>query len=101
MSVRDLVRVLAEPNRRRLLELLVGGEQSVNALAEHFGVTRSAISQHLGVLADAGLVEARKEGRFRYYRVIPQGLATLRASLDLFWSVELEELAAAGRRKEA
>ena len=87
--------VLAEPNRRRLLELLVDGEQSVTALASHFGVTRSAISQHLGVLTTAGLVEARREGRFRFYRVVPEGLAELRASLDVFWTKELQELVAA------
>ena len=91
--MRDLVAVLAEPNRRRLLELLVDGEQSVTALASHFGVTRSAISQHLGVLTTAGLVEARQQGRFRFYRVVPEGLAELRASLDIFWTKELQELA--------
>jgi uncharacterized protein (TIGR03086 family) len=93
--MRDLVSVLAEPNRRRLLELLQQGEQSVNDLASHFGVTRSAVSQHLGVLAKAGLVEARSVGRYRYYRLNPEGMAALRAALDLFWNKELEELAAA------
>ena len=90
----DLVGVLAEPNRRRLLELLVFGEQSVSQLASQFGVTRSAVSQHLGVLADTGLVQARREGRFRYYRVIPGGMAALRDALDVFWTKELEQLAA-------
>jgi DNA-binding transcriptional ArsR family regulator len=93
--VSDLVAVLAEPNRRRLLELLVGTERSAGSLAEHFGVTRSAISQHLGVLARAGLVVARRDGRHRYYRLNPEGMAALRASLDVFWTKELEELAAA------
>jgi uncharacterized protein (TIGR03086 family) len=88
--------VVAEPNRRRLVELLLGGERSVSALAAEFPVSRSAISQHLGVLAEAGLVEVRKEGRFRYYRVAPGGLERLRASLDLFWTRELEDLAAGG-----
>jgi uncharacterized protein (TIGR03086 family) len=100
--VRDLVAVLAEPNRRRLLELLLAGERSVNELAAEFGITRSAVSQHLGVLARAGLVQVRREGRFRYYRADPAGLAELRASLDVFWTRELEELAAARppRRRE-
>jgi uncharacterized protein (TIGR03086 family) len=93
--VRDVLGVLAEPNRRRLLELLLGGEQSVNSLAGHFGITRSGVSQHLGVLVSAGLVQVRREGRYRYYRVIPEGLEQLRASLDVFWTNELEELAAA------
>jgi uncharacterized protein YndB with AHSA1/START domain len=94
--MRDLVQVLAEPNRRRLLELLVGGEQTVTDLAAHFAVSRSAISQHLGVLAEAGLVQVRPQGRYRYYRVDPHGLVELRASLDVFWTRELDELAAAG-----
>ena len=100
--MRDLVSVLAEPNRRRLLELLVGGERSAGDLAAHFGVTRSAISQHLGVLARAGLVDSRKEGRHRFYRLVPEGMAELRSSLDVFWSHELEELAAArpGRKDD-
>jgi uncharacterized protein (TIGR03086 family) len=93
--MRDLVSVLAEPNRRRLLELLLVGEQSVSSLSAHFGVTRSAISQHLAVLSKAGLVEARADGRFRYYRVIPEGLAALQRALDVFWTKELEDLAAA------
>ena len=98
--MRDLVGVLAEPNRRRLLEILLEGEQSVTSLSAHFGVTRSAISQHLGVLAHAGLVRVRREGRYRYYRVSPQGLGDLRASLDVFWTRELDELAAAGSPRQ-
>ncbi len=93
--------VLAEPNRRRILELLGSGEQSVTELASHFGVTRSAISQHLGVLTDAGLVRARQEGRYRYYRLDAGGMADLRAALDTFWNTELQQLAAAGAAKEA
>jgi uncharacterized protein (TIGR03086 family) len=93
--VPDLVAVLAEPNRRRLLELLSAGEQPVSQLAAQFGVTRSAISQHLGVLSNAGLVEARQEGRFRFYRLDPNGMAALREALDVFWTKELEQLAAA------
>ncbi len=87
--------VLAEPNRRRLLELLSSGEQTVSQLAAQFGVTRSAISQHLGVLSNAGLVEARQEGRYRYYKLVPSGMAALREELDRFWTRELAELAAA------
>ena len=88
----DLFVVLGEPNRRRLLELLRGGEMTVTELAAHFTVTRPAISQHLGVLASAGLVEVRQDGRFRRYRVRPDGMAALRSSLDAFWTTELEEL---------
>ncbi len=91
----DLVAILSEPNRRRLLELLLAGEQPVSQLAAQFGVTRSAISQHLGVLSNAGLVQARQEGRFRYYRLNPDGMAALRDALDVFWTHELAQLAAA------
>ena len=92
--VPDLVAVISEPNRRRLLELLSAGEQPVSRLASEFGVTRSAISQHLGVLSNAGLVQARQEGRFRYYRLDPEGMAALRNALEQFWTHELEQLAA-------
>jgi DNA-binding transcriptional ArsR family regulator len=91
----DLLAVLAEPNRRRLLELLRGGERTVTELASGFSVTRPAVSQHLGVLAGAGLVEARQDGRFRRYRLVPAGMAALRSTLDAFWTSELEDLASA------
>src|ERR1700730_13748320 len=88
----DLVAAVAEPNRRRLLRLLGHGEQTVPVLASHFTVSRSAISQHLGVLAGAGLVESRREGRFQRYRLKPEGMAALRAELDSFWTHELDQL---------
>lgn len=84
--------VVAEPNRRRLLQLLGHGEQTVTQLAGHFTVSRSAISQHLGVLADIGLVTSRREGRFQYYRLDAGGMAALRAELDSFWTRELDQL---------
>lgn len=55
-------------------------------------VTRPAISQHLAVLAAAGLVTARKDGRQRFYSVIPSGITQLRAEIDRFWSTELDLL---------
>ena len=102
----ELVAAVAEPNRRRLVQLLGRGEQTVNELASNFTVSRPAISQHLGVLAGAGLVISRQEGRFRYYRLHPGGMAALRAELDSFWTHELDQLArdalavAAGSRPE-
>ena len=90
--VPDLVAAVAEPNRRRLLQLLGHGEQTVSELAGNFTVSRPAISQHLGVLAGAGLVISRQEGRFRYYRLHPGGMAALRAELDAFWTHELDQL---------
>ncbi len=76
------------------MHLLISGEQTVNTLAAHFSASRSAISQHLRVLMDAGLVTARKDGRFRYYRLDPQGLAQLRTLFDSFWIDELDRLVA-------
>jgi DNA-binding transcriptional ArsR family regulator len=93
VEVTDLVAVVAEPNRRRLLQLLGHGEQTVTQLASHFTVSRSAISQHLGVLADIGLVTSRREGKFQYYRLDAGGMAALRAELDSFWTRELDQLA--------
>ena len=76
----------------------------VSDLAAHFPVTRSAISQHLAVLTDVGLVTHRKEGRERFYSVVPSGMAQLRAEIDRFWTAELDLLTAdaqdlASRRK--
>jgi DNA-binding transcriptional ArsR family regulator len=88
----DLVAAVAEPNRRRLLQLLGQGEQTVTVLACHFTVSRSAISQHLGVLAEAGLVVSRRDGRFQHYRLKPEGMAALRKELDSFWTRELDQL---------
>ena len=88
----DLVVAVAEPNRRRLLQLLGHGEQTVTQLATNFTVSRSAISQHLSVLADTGLVTSRRAGKFQYYRLNAAGMAALRAELDSFWTHELDQL---------
>ncbi|MET8145666.1 metalloregulator ArsR/SmtB family transcription factor [Sphaerisporangium sp. NPDC005288] len=89
----DALSAAAEPTRRRLLQLLATGPRTVSELAEQFTVTRPAISQHLAVLADAGLVTARKDGRRRLYSVVPAGITQLRAEIDRFWSTELDLLA--------
>lgn len=90
----DAFAAAAEPTRRRLLQLLAAGPRSVTDLAGAFPVTRSAISQHLLVLEEAGLVTARKEGRQRFYAVDPSGVARLRAEIDRFWTDELDLLVA-------
>lgn len=66
----------------------------MNEIAGEFPVTRSAISQHLAVLAEAELVEAEKVGRHRIYRVVPTGLQRLQAEIDRFWTSELDQLVA-------
>lgn len=90
--VPDVLSAAAEPNRRRLLQLLTSGPRTVNELAAQFQVTRSAISQHLGVLAEVGLVNRRKEGRQQFYALQPAGMARLRAEIDRFWTDELDQL---------
>ena len=87
-----MLEVAAEPTRRRLLQLLASGEHTVTQLASQFPVTRSAISQHLAVLVEVGLVTARKQGRERYYRLDERGVRRLRALFESFWSDELDRL---------
>ena len=92
LLVLDVLSAAVEPTRRRLLQLLASGPRTVNELAANFTSTRSAISQHLGVLAEAGLVVNRKQGRQRFYSIEPVGMARLRAELDRFWTHELDLL---------
>ncbi len=89
-----MLEVAAEPTRRRLLQLLAPGERTVTQLASQFPVTRSAVSQHLAILAEVGLVTARKQGRERYYRLDERGVLRLRALFESFWSDELDRLLA-------
>src|SRR5690348_7566972 len=93
-----MLEVAAEPTRRRLLQLLAMGERTVTQLASQFTVTRSAISQHLGILAEVGLVSARKQGRERYYRLDEDGVVRLRSLFESFWSDELDRLVADATR---
>lgn len=93
LFVLDALEIAAEPNRRRLLHLLASREQAVGELAAHFTVSRSAVSQHLLLLEQAGLVSARKEGRNRYYRLDPAGMGRLRELVEQFWTDELDLLA--------
>ena len=97
----DPLTAAAEPNRRRILQLLGSEPRTVNDISAEFTVTRSAISQHLLVLAEAGLVEATKVGRQRIYRVLPSGLRRLQAEIDRFWTNELDVLATDAQRKRS
>lgn len=90
----DLWEVMSDPHRRQLVQLLSGGEKSVTTLASHFPVSRSAISQHLLLLVEVGLVTARKEGRNRYYQLHSAGADRLQKMFDSFWNKELELLQA-------
>ena len=97
----DAFSAAAEPNRRRILQLLASEPRTVSDIAAEFTVTRSAISQHLLLLADAGLVEAEKVGRQRIYRVVPTGLRSLQAEIDRFWTDELDRLVADAHAQKA
>jgi DNA-binding transcriptional ArsR family regulator len=86
------VRAIAEPRRREILELVREDELSAGEIASRFDVTRPAISQHLTVLRDAGLLSERRDGTRRLYRARPEGLGELRQFLEGFWSDRLERL---------
>jgi DNA-binding transcriptional ArsR family regulator len=76
---------LGDPTRRTIFERLAEQPSSVTDLARDLPVTRSAVSQHLKVLKDAGLVADTPAGKQRIYRIRPEGLAALRTELDRFW----------------
>src|ERR1700758_4704790 len=95
------LKAIAEPRRRQILELVRDGELSAGEIAAHFDVTRPAISQHLGVLKEAGLVSERRNGTRRLYVARPEGLRDLQAFLDGFWDQRLEALRREAERKEA
>jgi DNA-binding transcriptional ArsR family regulator len=80
---------LGDSTRRAIFELLVEGPRAVTELASELPVSRPAVSQHLKVLKEAGLVVGRQAGKHRIYEVNPDGLAALRAQLDLFWTKTL------------
>jgi DNA-binding transcriptional ArsR family regulator len=80
---------LGDPTRQAIVERLAGGPLPVGELAADLPVTRPAVSQHLKVLKDAGLVVDRKVGTRRLYQVDPQALADLRAYFDAFWDQAL------------
>jgi DNA-binding transcriptional ArsR family regulator len=81
--------VLADPTRRTIFERLAEQPSAVGELASDLPVSRPAVSQHLKVLKDAGLVVDMRAGKQRIYRVDPDGLAALREELDQFWNKTL------------
>ena len=100
----EALAAVADPTRRELVRLLVGGERSAGELAGRFPVSRPAISRHLRVLREAGLVRARTEGRRRLYALDPRPLRELDAWLEPYrdlWAQRLDALdteIARGRR---
>ena len=92
--VRSPLGVLAEPTRLAIFELLAEQALPVGELAARLPISRPAVSQHLKVLKDVGLVVDRPEGTRRLYQVDPSGVAELRAYLDRFWNLALNSFKA-------
>jgi DNA-binding transcriptional ArsR family regulator len=91
----DVFQAIADPTRRKLLRLLVDREMPVNAISGHFPISRTAVSKHLHVLAEAGLVKERKFGRERRYRLQPEPLLEVKHWLSFyerFWHDKLSAL---------
>src|SRR6266550_7491781 len=94
------LKAIAAPHRLRILRLVRDEELSAGEIAAHFDVTRPAVSQHLSVLKEAGLVNERRNGTRRLYRARPEGLVELRTFLDEFWGERLEALKREAEREE-
>ena len=91
MAYDEALNALNDPTRRLLLERLTAGPRSVGELASGLPMSRPAVSQHLRVLRKARLVDERREGTRRVYRLDPHGHSQLRAYFDDFWSRALSE----------
>ena len=104
MTYDTALTALADPTRRRVFERLKSGPRSVGAIARGMTVSRPAVSQHLKVLKEAGLVTDRPDGTRRVYHIDPHGLGVLRAWLDQFWDQALAafqaEVETSSRRDE-
>lgn len=91
----DVFAAISHPARRRILDLLVEADRSVNAIAGYFQMSRPAVSQHLRILLDVGLVTERRHSRERHYRLVPGQLRPVRdwmAPYERFWDVHLYRL---------
>ncbi len=93
------MRALAEPTRREILHLVRDEEHTAGEIAEHFPISRPAVSQHLRILEDAELVAVRRDGTRRWYRARPEGLAELEAWLTELWAGDLARLKEAVERE--
>lgn len=91
----DGLQVIAEPHRRRILDLVWDEELAAGDIANQFEITFGAVSQHLAVLRHAGFIDVRADGNRRLYRANKQGLGPLRAVLEQMWSGALDDLASA------
>lgn len=91
----DVFDAISHPARRRMLDLLVEADRSVNTITGSFRMSRPAVSQHLRVLREAGLVTERRHGRERRYRLVPERLRPVKdwlAHYEAFWDTHLQRL---------
>jgi DNA-binding transcriptional ArsR family regulator len=91
----DVFTAISHPARRQMLDLLAVEDRSVNTIAGHFKMSRPAVSQHLRVLLDSGLVSEQRHGRERRYHFVPEGLSSVRewiAHYERFWDDRLNRL---------
>lgn len=91
----DVFGAISHPARRHMLDLLASADRSVNAIAGHFKMSRPAVSQHLRILLDAGLLTEQRHGRERRYHFVPEQLSPVRdwiASYERFWDDRLQRL---------
>jgi DNA-binding transcriptional ArsR family regulator len=93
------IRALAEPTRRAIFELVAERELAAGQVARHFRLTRPAISQHIAVLKDAGLIAERRDGARRIYSADLSGLLGLKNFVDRFWAVGLSNLRSAAEQE--
>ena len=100
MTAYAILDALGDPTRRSIFERLRRGPRPVGELARDLPVSRPAVSQHLRVLKDAGLVRDEPQGTRRVYRVDPEGVAALRAWADRFWDEPLAAYRAAVEKEE-
>lgn len=97
----ETMQAMAEPTRLAILKMVRHHEMPAGEIARKFkGVTRPAVSQHLRVLKDAGLVTERREGTRRIYRLRPEGFAPLKTLLEDFWDSRLEKLKTVAEKYE-
>jgi len=92
---RDVFQAIADPNRRAILGMLASSRLNVNQVADHFDITRSAVSQHMKILTECGLVMINKKGRERYCEAKLEGLSEIWSWLDQykkFWEGRFDEM---------
>jgi DNA-binding transcriptional ArsR family regulator len=98
--IEKVIASLSVPSRREILYLLRNGELTSTAIAEHFEISAPAISQHLKVLQNSGLVTVRKVGTKRYYRIRKEGFKDIKEFIDQFWDDSLLRLKEAAEEEE-